>query len=256
MSGVDSPALPSDLVEALRTLDPAEPLLVALDFDGTLSALVPVPSEARPLPGVLDLLERLGHLPGTQVALVSGRALVDLAAVSGAAGIALLVGSHGQQMGADRPLDAAEATLLREVHADVEAAVAGIEGVRVEDKPTGLAVHVRQCAPADQVRAEDAVRAVLARRPGLHVIEGKMVVEMSVRPLDKGAALRTLIEAAPGRRVLFAGDDVTDEAAIAALRPDDVSIKVGLGASGARFRVPDPHAMVAVLAALVAGRGG
>jgi trehalose-6-phosphatase len=81
-----------------------------------------------------------------------------------------------------------------------------------------------------------------------------------LRPLDKGSALRALIEADPDRRVLFAGDDVTDESAMAVLRPTDLAIKVGPGPSLARHRVPDPHAMVEVLSVLAqlrsAGAGG
>ena len=46
----------------------------ALDFDGTISPIVPVPSDARPLPGALDRLEQLGAIPGTEVFLLSGRA--------------------------------------------------------------------------------------------------------------------------------------------------------------------------------------
>ena len=81
-------------------------------------------------------------------------------------------------------------------------------------------------------------------------LEGKLVIELSLRPLDKGSALRALIEADPGRRVVFAGDDVTDESAMAVLRPTDLAIKVGPGPSLARHRVPDPQAMVEVLSLL------
>ncbi len=243
-----------DLMAALQALGEAEPLLVALDFDGTLSPIVDVPSAARPVPGVLELLGRLGEAPGTQVVLVSGRSRRDLAQVSGAGGVALLVGSHGQEIGADLDLTADESALLADVRARVTAAVDPIPRVRVEDKPAGLAVHVRGCAPADQERALDLVRGLADDMAGTFCLEGKLVIEMSTRPLDKGSALQSLIDADPARRVLFAGDDVTDESAMAVLRPTDVSIKVGAGASLARHRVPDPGAMVEVLALLASIR--
>ena len=246
-----SPGLPDELVAALEALDPNRPLLLALDFDGTLSQLVPVPSDARPVPGVLELLVRISALPNTQVALISGRAVADLASVSGAGEVALLVGSHGQEIGTPRPLDAAEAATLAQVREEVVAAVGDIPGVRVEDKPAGLAVHVRQCAPDDAATAEQRVRDLLAGRTDLHVIAGKRVQELSVRPLDKGSALRTLIATDPRRQILFAGDDVTDEAAMAVLRPDDLSVKVGPGPSVAKFRVADPDSMVELLATVV-----
>ena len=95
-----------DLLTALEDLADGERLLVALDFDGTISPIVAVPSEARPAPGALELLRGLSASPATEVVLVSGRSRRDLATVSGAAGVATLVGSHGQEIGADLTPDA------------------------------------------------------------------------------------------------------------------------------------------------------
>lgn len=239
-----------DLRAALESLAGEPRLLVALDFDGTLSPIVAVPSEARPAPGVLDLLRQIAASPTTEVVLVSGRSLSDLASVSGAAGIATLVGSHGQEVGADLTLPDDEATTLAEVRARVAHSVGAIPGVRIEDKPAGLAVHVRGCSEPDALRALQRVRDLAALLPDTFTLEGKLVIELSMRPLDKGSALRSLIESDPERRVLFAGDDVTDESAMAVLGPTDLAIKVGPGESLARHRVPDPQAMVEVLAVL------
>lgn len=247
-----------DLLAALEGLRDVGRLLVALDFDGTISPIVAVPSDARPVPGALELMRRLDTAPATEVVLVSGRSRRDLAAVSGAGGIATLIGSHGQEIGADLALTEPEGVLLADVRARVADALGGIPGVRVEDKPAGLAVHVRGCTQADGEHALDLIRGLADTMAGTFCLEGKLVIELSTRPLDKGSALRALIEAEPGRRVLFAGDDVTDESAMAVLRPTDVAIKVGPGESLARFRVPDPGAMVEVLGLLadIRAQGG
>ena len=126
-------------------------------------------------------------------------------------------------------------------------AVGDIPGVRVEHKPAGLAVHVRGCSDADAERALDLIRGLADELAGTFALAGKLVIELSTRPLDKGSALGALIATDPGRRVLFAGDDITDESAMAVLRPEDVSIRVGPGQSLARFRVHDPAEMVGVL---------
>jgi trehalose 6-phosphate phosphatase len=245
-----------DLLAALAGLGEVERLLVALDFDGTISPIVAVPSDARPVPGVLELLRGLSDAPGTRVVLISGRSRRDLATTSGAGDVATLIGSHGQEIGADLTLSEDEAVLLSDIRDAVGAAVAGIPGVRVEDKPAGLAVHMRGCATADGERALDLVRGLADEMAGTFCLEGKLVIEMSTRPLDKGSALRTLIEADPERRVLFAGDDVTDESAMAVLRPQDIAIRVGPGPSLARYRVQDPGGMVEVLAKLADFRLG
>jgi trehalose 6-phosphate phosphatase len=241
-----SPELRRALAEAGR----ADRLLVALDFDGTISPIVAVPSAAGPVPGALELLDRLASVPGTEVVLLSGRALHDLAAVSGAGESATLIGSHGQEVGADLTLSTEEASLLGDVQTRVAEAVGDIPGVRVEHKPAGLAVHVRGCTDADAERALDLIRGLADELAGTFALEGKLVIELSTRPLDKGSALGALIATDPGCRVLFAGDDITDESAMAVLRPQDVSIRVGPGQSLARFRVHDPVEMVEVLALL------
>ena len=247
-----TPELGAELADLAR----AERLLVVLDFDGTISPIVGVPSDARPLPGALDRLEQLGATPGTEVFLLSGRARDDLAQVSGAGEVAGLIGSHGQESGTQVPLTAQESALLAGVRAEVMSTVAGLPGIRVEDKPAGLAVHVRGMPDAQGAAATEQVRAIAHRAEGTFCLEGKLVIEISVRPLDKGSALRALIDADPDRRVLFAGDDVTDESAMAVLRSTDVAIRVGSGESLAQHRVAGPPEMVEVLGSLARLRGG
>jgi trehalose 6-phosphate phosphatase len=239
-----------ELREALEGLRGGGRLLVALDFDGTISPIVAVPSAARPHPGALEAMARLAHAPATDLVLISGRARKDLATVSGATGIALLVGSHGQELGADLVLSDEEAQRVTDVRVRTARRVAGIPGLRLEDKPAGLAIHVRGCTDADADSALTLVRGLADELEGTFCLEGKLVIELSTRPLDKGAALGVLIAADPGRRVLLAGDDITDESAMAVLRPQDISIRVGPGPSLARFRVQDPGGMVEVLAML------
>ena len=71
-------ALPADLVRALDAVAATPRLLVASDFDGTLSPLVDRPADARPLPQAAEALIAIAELPSTEVVLVSGRALAVL----------------------------------------------------------------------------------------------------------------------------------------------------------------------------------
>ena len=72
-------------------------LLDACDYDGTLAPLVEDPSKAAPLPEAVAALRSLAALPQTTAAVVSGRALRDLAALSRLPAEVHLVGSHGSE---------------------------------------------------------------------------------------------------------------------------------------------------------------
>ena len=86
---------------------------------------------------------------------------------------------------------------------------------------------------------------------GLKVLDGKKIVELSDSSVDKGVALRELKNEVGADRVLFMGDDVTDETAFAALEPGDLGVHVGLGPSLAKVTVPDPSALADLLETLV-----
>lgn len=249
------PVPPEQLAEALTRLARQPHLLVALDFDGVLAPIVAVPSQARPLPGSASAIRELSRLPGTTVALVSGRGLDDLATVSGFGQPIRLVGSHGFEFDDGvTVLDDEQRARLDALAAELATLVGGEPGVTLEPKPAGIAVHVRGAAPDVAARVVDAVRSGPAARRGIEVTPGKAVLDLAVLEVSKGAALDVLRDRTGADAVFYAGDDVTDETAFARLRPGDVGVKVGAGATGAAHRVADPGALQAVLQALVSGR--
>ncbi len=203
-------------------------MLLALDYDGTLAPIVPVPAEAQLLPAARAALSQLLQRADTTVAVVSGRGLDDVRARVAFDQIHY-AGNHGLEI--DGPG-------VHRMHAEAEAASDTIracvdllrdefeydDGVLVEDKRVTLSVHFRQVTdPA----LEHAIRARVEKRcsrlPGLRLTEGKKVVE--VRPdvdWHKGRATRFLMDTlltgsmsqAP---VVYIGDDRTDEDAFRAL---------------------------------------
>lgn len=248
----------SSLADDLRRLAGVPRLLVALDFDGTLAPIVDEPGAARALPEAREALAGLAALPGTRVAFISGRSIESLLHVSEAADDVLLVGSHGVEARLDEPgvrltLSEGELTSLDRLGREL-ARIAG-DDLRVETKPVGFALHTRGAAPA---RAEEAQREARERLDGLGltVRSGKDVLEFSVRAATKGDAVDLLRSHARADAVLFAGDDVTDEDGFAALRPGDVGVKVGEGASRAAHRVADPAAIAGLLGDLFRERSG
>lgn len=241
-----------ELREALRRVARVDALLVALDFDGVLAPLQDEPTASRMLPDAREALLALAALPGTSVALVSGRGLDDLRAVGEAAPGWLLAGSHGQEFDlgggvVPAPVDeAARAELI----AALEGAVAGLEGIRLERKPHGAAVHSRTADATTAERAQAAAVAAIADRPELKRRFGKDVLEVSLSTATKAHALEALRRRTGADAVVFAGDDVTDEDALAALHPLDLGVKVGDAETVAAHRVAGPEAFAAVLAEL------
>lgn len=247
----------TDLSAALERVSAASRLLVALDFDGVLAPIVEVPSEARPLPGSAAAVEALAGLPGTTVALVSGRGLADLAAVSGMGAPVRLVGSHGGEFDdGGAVLDDEQRARLDRLTADLAALVDGEPGVALEHKPAGVAVHVRGAAPDVAERVLAAVRSGPARRDGVDATPGKAVLDLAVLDVNKGLAVDVLRDRLNADAVLFAGDDVTDETAFAVLRDGDVGVKVGEGETAAGFRVGAPEDVADLLERLLALRRG
>jgi trehalose 6-phosphate phosphatase len=238
--------LDAALQQEVLTAAAAERLLVAVDFDGTLAPIVEVPADARSLPGGLEALELLATLPDTTVALVSGRARADLATLAPVSDVVRLVGSHGAEID-DVVLSPDDGERLIALLADVRSAVAAADGVLLETKPAGVAVHVRRASRDDAARVTEAVLGGPATTRGVHVTRGKEVVELSVLVADKGQALDRLRTESGATVVVYLGDDVTDEAALVRLRPSDVGVKVGSADTAARHRVAGPPDAVTVL---------
>lgn len=251
--------LPRPLYDALVRVGHVPHLLVAMDFDGTMSPIVSRAEDARPLPAAAAAFAALSGLEGTTTALVSGRALASLRAVATPPEEALLVGSHGAEvwLGPDSaPLelnDSQQESLARAFHC-VDAAVAAHPGTVAERKPAGVVLHYRQASAEAASDAVEHVRNALAGETGLFITEGKMVLEVSAIRSDKGESIALLREVTGADAIVFAGDDVTDEHAFAALAAGDLGIKVGPGATAASFRIPSAQALPAVLELLLSIR--
>jgi trehalose 6-phosphate phosphatase len=91
---------------------------------------------------------------------------------------------------------------------------------------------------------------VAARAPHWRRRTGHNIVEYSFRHEGKDSALAALRERLGATAVLFAGDDVTDEDALASLGPQDLGIRVGDGETAASVRVGSIQELAAALSLL------
>ncbi|ACU34338.1 trehalose-phosphatase [Actinosynnema mirum] len=249
-------ALPAELRRAIVQLARTPRLLVACDYDGTLAPIVENPEDARPLPEAVGALRSLAGLHETTTAVISGRALRDLATLSRLPAEVHLVGSHGSEfdVGFVHALDADARALHRRLEDELEKLVDGSEGVSLEIKPASIAVHVRRAPAEVGERVLEAVRTGPCTWGGVQVTEGKAVVELAVVQTDKGHALDVLRHRVSATASVFVGDDVTDEKAFARLSGPDVGIKVGDGETLAQYHITDSPDVSMVLALLLEER--
>lgn len=217
-----------------------------LDFDGTLVNIAATPDAIEVPGGLAAALESLAGRHAGAVAVVTGRALDNLAEHVGTLRIAT-AGSHGAEvLGASgERIGGQPMALSDDVRSAIERFAAQHEGVSVEYKSFGLALHFR----ADPA-AEQRVRAFagdLAAEHGLQLKRGKSVCELMQSGGGKDRAVAVLMDTAPfaGTNPVFIGDDVTDEDGFAeVIRRGGTAIVVGdRPDSGAQFGLADPAAV-------------
>ncbi len=240
------------LADRIEQIARAGSLLVACDYDGTLSPIVVNPSEARPLRETLVALSGLASLPSTSVAVISGRALGELSAMLNDPPRMMLVGSHGSEFDPDFAsslTEEAKALRGRLLERLSELALAD-RGFTIEEKPASIAFHFRNAEERAARRALEAIDEGPALWEGVYVKRGKKVVELTVVATNKGEALQRIRQRVGASAAVFIGDDVTDEDAFATLTGPDVGIKVGEGESKAPYRVEHPDDVARLLAHL------
>jgi trehalose 6-phosphate phosphatase len=225
-----------------------------LDVDGTLIDIAATPEAVHVDAALLGLIARLQRASGGALALVSGRALSFLDRRLGALRLPL-AGQHG--------LERRDAAGRLHVHAAPAAARSAIKralapvlarhpGLLLEDKGLTLALHYRRSPQLASYAHRLMARLAAEADAGLELQRGRRVAEIKPAGKDKGAAVADFLQEPPfrGRRPVFIGDDRNDEHGFAEVnRLDGVSIKVGQGASCARYRLRDVAAVRRWLAA-------
>ncbi len=241
---------------ALTTLGTAGHLLVGVDFDGTLAPFADEPMDATPVSGAMPALHALAHLDNVTVALVSGRALGDLHALTGADPSIVLIGSHGAESSQtnERDLNASEQASLAALDDGLRALVTEHPSARIERKPMSRVLHTRGLGSDLAHAATDAAVQLAGGLEGVTIKHGKDVVEIAVTDADKGTALLALAASVGADVIVYAGDDVTDEHAFEQLSGNDISVKVGPGETLARYRVSNEHSVVTMIEILRAVR--
>jgi len=238
------------------------PVLLLLDFDGTLSEIVEHPESAALRPGNADLLESLNRKPGSTVGVISGRSLDDVRRRVGVPGL-VYGGNHGLEICGPHlqylhPHAAAAIAHFAELAALLDASLAEIPGAHVENKTLTLTVHYRQTPAEHHARVgaivdDVAESAITAGRVRLAAAKAAIELRPSI-DWNKGRALELIrSRLAPDAVPIYIGDDATDEDAFAAAQAvGGCGIFVGPAdfPTRAKYRLDSPAAVTNALADL------
>lgn len=188
-------------------------LLLASDFDGTIAPIRQDPEAVEIEPAARSFFAWASAREEVAVAFISGRDLEDLRART--AGVtAWRSGSHGHE------IETPEGRLIRsarerEISPPPDWLRRAREaGLRVEEKKFGAAVHWRGVAGIDERHTLVGEFETWAREQDLQTTYGRCVLEAAVTGASKKNVLEVLIAETGARRVVYAGDDITDLAAI------------------------------------------
>jgi trehalose 6-phosphate synthase/phosphatase len=243
--------------EAVAAFRRARARRLLLDYDGTLVGFAKRPREASPPPDLLPLLEALARDPANAVVLISGRSREDLERWFGGVKGLWLAAEHGATVRAP------EAPEWDSYRADYDAAwkesvrpvfehfVDRTPGSFVEEKEFALVWHYRMADPEFGAWLANELVSTLERllaETELRAFRGQKIVEVKPAWANKGEVLARLARAAPEPDFcLAAGDDRTDEDLFARLPEDAWTVHVGDGDSRARFCLPGPADLRALL---------
>src|SRR6266436_505239 len=224
-----------------------EECAILLDIDGTLLDLAPTPREVWVPPSLAKTLNGLLEKTSGALALVSGRSLNDIDLIFAPEQFPA-VGGHGAEM---RISTDSEAVATHAPPMDKElkrrlAAIAKLSpGILLEDKGYSLALHYRLAPHAEKAiyEAVSLIRADLPNAP-IEVLPGKCVCEIKHSGFTKASGVLELMAHEPfkGRRPIFIGDDVTDEA-VFGIMPDlgGLAFSVGRHATGVSDYFDEPR---------------
>lgn len=190
-----------------------------LDFDGTLVEIAARPDAIAVPAGLPALLARLADRLDGALAVVSGRPLAELDQHLPVA--IAKVGDHGASLRAD-PAGPVEGPVLVPPPSSwlprARTLAEIFPGAFVEEKAHGFVLHYRQ-APEAEAMARGMLEAMVAEAADrFTLMPARMAWEVKPRAVSKGTAVAALLARSPfaGRVPVFIGDDVTDEAGMAA----------------------------------------
>lgn len=207
-------------------------LVVALDFDGTLSPIVDNPNVAHihdDAGGVLDdLAEEV-----RAIAVVTGRPARQVLALGGLDEVGDAIAEHGRELvvlgqyGNERWTSVQRRVITPKPPPGLSGLIAELPRLLrradaadawIEEKGLAVAVHTRRLVdPAGAFERLLPLLSAAALERHLSVEPGRFVIEIRASGMDKGKSLHALVSEFEAGAVVFVGDDLGDVPAFEAV---------------------------------------
>jgi trehalose 6-phosphate synthase/phosphatase len=231
--------------------------LIILDYDGTLISFSDTPEKAKPDNEILGILDKLAQKPENEVVIISGRDREMLERWFGRFKLGL-VAEHGawikEKGEAWRVIEPLKNDWKEDIRSILELHVDRTPGSFIEEKSFSLVWHYRKADPElGFIRAKELVDTLSHHiaDTDLGVLEGNKVIEIKNVGINKGRSILNWIVKRKWDFFLAAGDDITDEDTFKSLPQSAYSIKIGVGASHAKFNLGSPTELRLILKALI-----
>jgi trehalose 6-phosphate phosphatase len=234
---MSAPLLPEAILSAVPPLTETRDVWFCLDYDGTLAPIAATPEAATPLPGTERVLDDLARSSGVHIAIVTGRSISSVRRLLDVPH-AYYIGTHGLELRApgsateESPLAAQVRPALQEIARRVRAKADAWPEILVEAKGAAVACHYRNAEPEIAVTARNFLieqcKEFVARDVPITTLQGQSVLEVLPAGVNKGDAIRGLLDRGPEDALpFFVGDDETDESAFVRLPDNAITIRVG-----------------------------
>jgi len=215
--------------------------LLLLDYDGTLMPFNDNPLKVKPDKDVINILNSINKDEHNCTVIVSGRDRNTLDSWLGNL-CKGMIAEHGVWIknGNWKIIDNLDSNWKDEIRSILEIFVDRTPGSFLEEKEYSLVWHYRKVDHSLASVRVGELKYILIHataNQNIGVLEGNKVIEIKNSGISKGRAARHWLNLKKWDFILSVGDDWTDEDVFEVLPEDAYSVKVGFGATKAKYKV-------------------
>ncbi len=225
-----------------------KPLVLMLDYDGTLLPTVRRPELAAPDDSLMAILSKLCQTPGLEIHIVSGRSFEELFLWFQSLPL-YIHGDHGgvsyDPMTKSRKflLDPDRNwSVLDEAKKIFERYQVVHKGILIERKLYSIVLHYRMAEIASIEKGLESLTNELLNMKGaedIEILNGRKNIEIRIKGISKAALVERQLTRNDNAVCLVIGDDTRDQEMFHALKDKGISVSVGAEPSQAIYRLRD-----------------